>query len=86
MEGLRVAVALAVVMILKLQGDIGVVTATGAHRMAWYSTSQLIGTRPESTVTAMKGSPADVQARGQGRLANDVTGGEVKAETPTGGG
>jgi len=85
MAELRVAVALAVVMILKPHAGTGMVRVIGAHRTAWYSTSRLTGTHPEGTVTAMKGDPADAQGQGQGRLVNDVSGGEAIAGTRTGG-
>jgi hypothetical protein len=55
------------------------------HHMEWCSTSGMIEIHPESTATAMKGVPADVQGQGQGHLANDVSGGEAIAETQTGG-
>ena len=84
MARLRVAVALAVVMISKQQAGTGMVRVIGAHRMAWFSTSGRIGIHPESTVTAMKGDPANVQGQGQGRLVNDVSGGEARAGTRTG--
>jgi hypothetical protein len=83
MAELRVAVALAVVMILKPLAGTGMVRMIGTHRMAWYSTTRLTGTHPEGTVTAMKGDPADAQ--GQGRLVHDVSGGEAVAGTRTGG-
>jgi len=79
-------VASAVVMILKQHGGIGVATLVmKVHHMEWYSISGLIETHPESTVTAMKGVPANVQGQGQGHLANDVNGGEAIAGTRTGG-
>ena len=85
MAELRVAVALAVVMILKSHAGTGMDRMIGAHPMAWYSTSRPTGTHPESTVTAMKGDLADAQGQGQNRLANDVSGGEAIAGMRTGG-
>jgi hypothetical protein len=85
MAELRVAVALAVVMILKPHAGTGMVRVIAAHRMAWYSTSSLTGTHPEGTATATKGDPADAQGQGQGRLVNDMSGGEAIAGTRTGG-
>jgi hypothetical protein len=78
---MRVAVALAVVMILKPHAGTGMVPVIGTHRMAWYSTSKLT---PKTIATAMKGDLGD--APGQGHLVNDVArGGEAVAGTRTGG-
>ena len=79
------AVASAVVMILKPHGGTGVTRVMKVHHMEWYLITGLIETHPESTVTAMKEVPANVRGQGQGHLANDVTGGEAIAETRTGG-
>jgi hypothetical protein len=80
-----VAVASAVVMILKPHGGFGVTRVMKIHHMEWYSITGLIETHPESIVTATKGVPENVQGQGQGRLANDVNGGEAIAGTRTGG-
>jgi len=72
-------------MILKQHGGTGVARVMKVHHMEWYSISGLIETHPESTVTATKGVPANVQGQGQGHLPNDVSGGEAIAGTRTGG-
>jgi hypothetical protein len=84
MPGLRVAVASAVVMILKQHGGIEMANVIKARHMAWCSISRRIEIHPENAVTVMKEGPADAQGRGQGRLANDMSGGEAEAGTRTG--
>lgn len=79
------AVASAVVMILKPHGGTGMTRVMKIHHMDWCSITGVIETHPESIVTAMKGVPANVQGQGQGHLANDMSGGEAIAGTRTGG-
>jgi len=74
----EVAVALAVVMILKPRGSTGMAMAGAieVRRMRWYSIS---GIHPEGTVTVTNEGHADV--RGQGRLMKEGSGGVAEAGT-----
>jgi hypothetical protein len=77
----EVAVASAVVMILKLHGSTGMAMAgvIEARRMRCYSISGMLRIHLEGTVTATNGGRADVQ--GQGRLANEGSAGAAEAGT-----
>ena len=72
-------------MILKQHEGTGMALVMKVHHLEWYSISGMIETHPESTVTAMKGVPVDIQGQGPGHLTNDVSGGEAIAGTRTGG-
>jgi hypothetical protein len=77
----EVAVASAVVMILKPHGSTGMMMAgvIEAGRMRWYSISGILRIHPECTVTATNGGRADVQ--GQGRLTKEGSIGAAEAGT-----
>jgi hypothetical protein len=81
--GVQVAVASAVVMILRRRVSTEMARlmagATGAHRMGWYSISGMLGIPPESTVTVTNGGPANAQGQDQGHLGQDRSKGEAKA-------
>ena len=77
----EVAVALAVVMILKRHGSTGITMAgvIEARRMRWYSISRMLRIHPEGAATVTNGGRTDVQ--GQGRLAKEGSGGAAEAGT-----
>jgi hypothetical protein len=85
MPGVQVAVASAVVMILRRHVGTEMARATGAHRMGWYSISGMLGIPLESAVTVTSGVPANVQDQGQGHLGQERSDGEAKAGTLGGG-
>lgn len=77
----EVAVASAVVMILKPRGSTGIMMAgvIEAHRTRWYSISGTLRIHLEGTVTVTNGGRADVQ--GQSRLAKEGSVGAAEAGT-----
>ena len=81
MPGRLVAVASAVLMILRRLASTEMARTIVKHHMGWYSTFKTRGTRPESTVTARNGDPANVQGLGRGLPAKDRNAGEAKAGT-----
>ena len=85
MPGDQVAVASAVLMISRRHASTEMAGAIIAHHMVWYSISGGVGTRPEGTVTATNGGPANVQDRGRGHLGKSRSEDEAKAGTLGGG-
>ena len=85
MPGLLVAVASAVLMISRRHVSTEMARTIVTHHMGWYSTSGTLRVRPESTVTATNGDPANVQGRGRSHPTKDGSEGGAKAGTLGGG-